>query len=204
MPKRKRRQRVTKYALLVVCEGEQTETNYFRSFNSDKIAVEAIPIVGQPVQIVQKAIGLQERRNYDEVWVVFDLDYNPSQGNKQFEQFNKALAKAKKNRLHIAYSIDCFELWFRLHYEQITGAISRKSLYKDLSKRWDINYEKNGKEHQFAKTIRNLLEDDEKADISKAIERAKKMFDLQKDLPLNERNPITTVHLLVERLLSFK
>lgn len=190
--------------MLIVCEGEQTENHYFRSFKSKRLHVDVRPYVGQPRQIALQAKTLRFRNAYDEVWVVFDLDYDASQGREQFQAFEKAVKMAKKEGCEVAYSIDAFELWFRLHYEQVSGPIGRKALYKDLSKRWEVNYAKNGKRADFAKSIPEKLAADEAADVMKAIERAKALFAERSQLPYAEQNPITTVHLLVERLLSFE
>lgn len=200
----KRKQRPTRYALLIVCEGEQTEKHYFQSFESDKLHLDVRPYVGQPRQIVLRAEALMARRSYDEVWVVFDLDFDASRGQEQYQEFEQAIKQAKKIGCEVAYTIDAFELWFRLHYERITTSVGRKALYKDLSKRWNVNYERDGKRADFAKSIPEKLSADEAADVEKAIERAAAMLEKRGDLPMAERNPITTVHLLVERLLSFK
>lgn len=190
--------------MLIVCEGEQTEKHYFQSFRSGKLHVDVQPYVGQPRQIVLRAEALQNRRDYDEVWVVFDLDFDSSRGLEQYQEFERAIELAKKKGCKVAYTIDAFELWFRLHYERITTSVGRKALYKDLSKRWKVNYERDGKRADFAKSIPEKLSADEAADVKKAIERAAAMLEKRGDLPMAERNPITTVHLLVERLLSFK
>ena len=198
------RKRSPRFAMLIVCEGEQTEKHYFQSFRSEKLHVDVQPYVGQPQQIVLQAEALQSRKTYDEVWVVFDMDFDASRGSEQYQEFEKAIKSAKKKGCEVAYTIDAFELWFRLHYERITTSVGRKSLYKDLSKRWNVNYERDGKRANFAKSIPEKLTADEAADVKKAIERAKAMFEKRGNLPMRERNPITTVHLLVERLLSFQ
>lgn len=199
----KRKQRPTRYALLIVCEGEQTEKHYFQSFKSDKLHLDVRPYVGQPRQIVLRAEALMARRSYDEVWVVFDLDYDATRGDEQYQEFTNALRLAKSKEIEVAYTIDAFELWFRLHYEQVSNGLSRKALYQDLSKRWDIKYEKDGKREAFAKNIFSKLAEDENADVKEAIKRAEKLLKARKNLPLKEQNPVTTVHLLVKKLLSF-
>ena len=192
-----------RYAILVVCEGEQTEKHYFNSFSSRKLHVNVQPYVGDPRQIVLRAELLKAKKAYDETWVVFDLDYNPSRGREQYNEFHQALALARKLDIGVAYSIDAFELWFRLHYESVSNGLSRKALYKDLSRRWGINYESDGKREQFAKSIFGRLAADEDADIELALQRAEKLWGRKQHLPIEEQNPITTVHLLVKKLLAF-
>jgi hypothetical protein len=100
-----------------VCEGEQTEKHYFQSFKSDKLHLDVRPHVGQPRQIVLRAEVLTARRAYDEVWVVFDLDHYATRGDEQYQDFTNAVKLAKSKKTEVAYTIDAFELWFRLHYE---------------------------------------------------------------------------------------
>jgi hypothetical protein len=76
-------------------------------------------------------------------------------------------------------------------------------LYRDLSKRWNIEYEKDGKREALAKGIFAKLAEDENADVKEAIRRAEKLLEASKGLPVKDQNPITTVHLLVKKLLSF-
>ncbi|MEM6770593.1 MAG: RloB family protein [Bacteroidota bacterium] len=199
---RRLKKHVQRIAFLIVCEGEQTEKHYFQSFRSKKVALDIRPFIGQPLQIVDRAVALGARRDYDEVWVVFDLDYDSSQGKEQYQAFERALKVAREEGVKVAYSIDAFELWFRLHYEAVTVGLTRKSLYKDLSKRWGINYESSGKQAAFAKTIFGKLAEDKDADVLAAIKRAEKLWEERQYLPIAEQNPITTVHLLVKRLLE--
>jgi hypothetical protein len=54
-----------------------------------------------------------------------------------------------------------------------------------------------------AKGIFAKLAEDENADVKEAIRRAEKLLEASKGLPVKDQNPITTVHLLVKKLLSF-
>ena len=61
-----------------------------------------------------------ERRNamtFDRVWVVFDKD--------DFDDFNAAIAKARKYGFKTAWTNEAFELWYILHFEYLDTAISR-------------------------------------------------------------------------------
>lgn len=51
--------------------------------------------------------------NWPQVWCLFDRD--------QHEDIPSAFAKAKREKLHVAYSHPCFELWRLLHYQNYTG-----------------------------------------------------------------------------------
>ena len=65
-----------------------------------------------------------------------------------------------------------------------------------------MNYVTEGKRRAFTRSIKQRLDDDVAADVRLAIERAERLYEERKDLPLRERNPITTVHWLVGNLLK--
>ena len=121
-------------------------------------------------------------------------------GKKEFADFDNAIEKAIAKNLKVAYSNDCFELWFYLHYEYTEQQHRRKFYYDSLSKKWNINYIKFGKTRKFCSEIYSLLENDDSASQHNAIQRAEKLLHQQKDLVYHEQNPVTTVHVLVEFL----
>ncbi len=191
----------SKRTFLILCEG-QTEADYFLAFSNERVAVTAHDLGCAGKSLVDCALQYRESGSFDEVWCVYDLDYNASEGGDQYHRFQESLDHAAANGISVAYSIDAFELWFRLHYEAVTGAIHREQLYADLGQRWDMNYVADGKRRSFTRTLKARLDDDPAADVQLAIERAKWLYEARKDLPLRERNPLTTVYLLVERLLD--
>ncbi len=193
------RRRGTRF--LILCEG-QTERLYFQSFRN--LGVEILPRDpgGDAEQLLQDAIKLSGEDDYDQIWLVFDLDYVPKQGARQFEKFSRVLDVAERNGIRTAYSVDAFELWFYLHYAYTEQRHDRKFYFDQLGKRWAMNYERDGKKKKFAATIRQLLTDDPDADEQRAIRRAKKLFDKFRNEPVSDRNPITTVYQLVEEILK--
>jgi hypothetical protein len=190
-----------KRAFLILCEG-QTEADYFLAFSNERVAVTAHDLGCAGKSLVDCALQYRDDGSFDEVWCVYDLDYNVSEGGDQYHRFQESLDYAAANDVLVAYSIDAFELWFRLHYEVVTGTIHRKQLYADLSQRWDMNYVAKGKRRAFTKTIKQRLDDDPLADVQLAIERAKGLYEEREGLPLREQNPITTVYRLVASLLK--
>ncbi|RZB17639.1 RloB domain-containing protein [Streptomyces sp. F001] len=67
------------------------------------------------VQRAAKKAGIEpEHWNWPQVWCLFDRD--------QHEDISTAFARAKKAKLHIAYSHPCFELWRLLHYQDYTSS----------------------------------------------------------------------------------
>lgn len=172
---------------LIVCEGEKTEPNYFRSFRVPKDVIDIYGLGDNTINLVNKAIELKKDDDYDQIWCVFDRNSFPAQN------FNAALTVATNNNIKVAYSNEAFELWYLLHFNYYDTAMPREDYKKKLSEQLGHNYEKNSEK------IYEELENKKHA----AIKNAKKLLE-QYSPPNPERdNPSTTVHLLVEQLNRF-
>lgn len=186
--------------ILIVCEGEKTEPNYFKSIvdllppNLVSVRIEGKGY--NTIDVVKYAIELGEKQkkdrlnpDFDEIWAVFDKDDFPNQ------RYNEAIALAKRNDVKVAYSNEAFELWYVLHFQFLHTGIGRKQYIKILKDKLG-SYEKN------AKSIYQLLQ--EKGDEERAIKWAKKLLkEIKQDNPALEL-PTTKVHILVEKLNRFK
>ena len=94
----KREKKIIRCSILVVCEGTKTEPNYFEAFAEIKqgVVVYDIEVKGLgrgTIDVVEKAIRLKNKNNYDRVWAVFDKDDFPA------KDFNKAIEMAQNNAL---------------------------------------------------------------------------------------------------------
>jgi hypothetical protein len=193
--KRRSSTREIKQLILIVCQGEQTEPNYFRSF---KVATAHIDIEFKhkdPKKLVDAALDLKKKNEknkiikYDQVWIVFDKD------DFSDENFNEAINYAKINGINTAYSNQAFEIWYLLHFNFVESSISRKDYIIKLSEYLGFPYEKNGKMYK------RLLDMQDRA-IANAEELFKKHA-LKNRTPAKS-DPSTTVHLLVKELNRFK
>ena len=187
----------TRRWFLIVCEGEKTEPNYFRSFPVDPTVIK-LDIKGEgknTKSLVEKAIEFKNDSESDETdrfWCVFDRDKNPKNPNDA-QNFNAALNIANNNGIKVAYSNDAFELWYLLHFHYYNTQISRKDYPDMLTELLGHKYQKN------SETIYEKLKDKQE----NAIKNAKRLLQ-EYDRPNPETdNPSTTVHLLVEELNSF-
>lgn len=86
----------------------------------------------------------------------------------------------------IIYSNESFELWYLLHLDYVTSALSRTQLITKLELKLGIEYKKN------SLSMYNMLHDMQQ----KAIDNAKRLQ--QSNLP--KINPCTNVDVLVEEL----
>ncbi len=131
--------REVRQRFLIVCEGEKTEPNYFKSFDLPKqlLQVTVHGVGANTVSLVRKTITLRDAGNYDQTWCVFDRDSFPA------SQFNQALALAEREGIKVAYSNEAFELWYLLHFHYYTAANTRVDYINSLSLLLSRRYEKN-------------------------------------------------------------
>ncbi|MEA5534858.1 RloB family protein [Crocosphaera sp. XPORK-15E] len=198
---------------LILCEGAETEPNYFKSFQQIGRDNQTVTIIIEPlgavgITVVTEAIKRkQQDGDYeeDEVWCVFDRDAKKENNNKQ--NFNEAIRLAFENKLNLAVSNDAFELWFLLHYEYYQSETHRSDLKEMLSenKRLGEKYEKNSenmyeklKDKQFdaikfAKKLWNSHKSNDN-------ENDEKELSVQESIERHNQNPSTTVYKLVEKL----
>ncbi|MCK9477838.1 MAG: RloB family protein [Candidatus Muirbacterium halophilum] len=121
--------------ILIVCGGEETEPNYFKSFpvKTEVVEVDIIPTNRDPLKVVEKAINLSDKSRksspYNQCWCVFDKD-----DFDKGDSFKKAIIKACQYNINIAYSIECFELWYLLHYDFLNTTIKREDYILKLNK----------------------------------------------------------------------
>jgi len=180
--------------ILIVCEGEKTEPNYFKAFPENPEVYDEIDVQGtgyNTVSLVKKAIQIKseaERKKepYIETWCVFDKD------SFSVEAFEKALALAakKENQIKCAYSIEAFEIWYMLHFEFYNTGLSRDQYKEKLSALLKKPYQKNSAE------MYSVLKNKQ----ANALKNAEKLYGIQSQKPIKEQNPVTTVFKLVARL----
>lgn len=192
-----------KQALLIVCEGSNTEVEYLRSIPAPHADITFIGGCGSKTSLVNEALKLAHRDTHKgkKVWCVYDLDYKGDQVGQK-EDFNSSIAKAESKGMKVAYSNDAFELWFVLHYKPIEQALLRFHYYEMLSELWNINYEKRGKEMDFCITIYDILSKDVRANQTLAIKRSKVLLQEHEYKPYAEQNPCTTIFKLIEVLIE--
>lgn len=186
--KRRGRSREPRQRFLIVCEGEQTEPNYFNELRvRGRIPGKVKGIGESPIRVVEYAIKLSKKGSYDQVWCVFDRDVFPE------KNFNAALRLAGQHHINVAYSNEAFELWYVLHFNYHQAASKRGSYAKMLTKLLKAPYEKN------LPDMHKRLETRQET----AIRNAEKLLS-KYDPPNPARdNPSTTVHWLVKELNRF-
>ncbi|MCK6695825.1 MAG: RloB family protein [Thermoanaerobaculia bacterium] len=107
--------RVQKPAILVVCEGINTEPGYFEKFRLTSATIEAVGEGYNTLSLVRRAEALKAKGDYEQVWCVFDKDDFPA------SDFNAAIQFAEQLGFGVAYSNQAFEYWLLLHFEDHQG-----------------------------------------------------------------------------------
>ncbi len=122
---RRKPTRNPKVRFTLFCEGRKTEPQYFKAlrsqYNGSLVSIQFGDKGRAPITLAEKALkfakstratkGGRGRRNlfeeHDEVWVVFDRD--------EHERFDEAVSLCEANRIGVARSNPCFEVWLILH-----------------------------------------------------------------------------------------
>jgi hypothetical protein len=151
--------------ILIVCEGEKTEPQYFNEIRIEyRLSTANVyvthPEGTSPRQIVEaaKEVFFQRERRFDEIYAVFDRD-----GHLRFDEAiqlaaslnNKLLSDEEEAVPFVAItSIPCFELWLLLHFQKVTHRIHRTTVVREL-KKYLPDYEK-GQGGHYARTKEHL------------------------------------------------
>ncbi len=187
---------------LLIVEGD-TEEKYFQHFRiSTGRNITNITNCGKKssksklVNIaIKQRVKYREQGHYDddtdETWVVFDRDKD-IQNQKDRDSFNQALELAKNNHIEVAYSNDSFELWFLLHFKDVSSEMDRNEI--------DAKLRKHLPRYQHG----NDVFDNINLYYPKAVERSKKLLEdaTNNGLLPADANPSTKVHLLTEKLIA--
>ena len=132
---------------LIVCEGEKTEPNYFQAIADQlpKDMVKRITIVGTGrstldlIAEARKEITKRENSggpDFYYVWLVFDKDdFSSEKFNEVINEANEMNKEASpengKPYWNCAWSNEAFELWYLLHFQELTGGPVSRTQYQE-------------------------------------------------------------------------
>lgn len=212
---RRQGNRPKRRSILIVCEGEKTEPNYFESFRKKLVGGEGdrIHVVGagdNTLGLVEKAKQLIEERccceepPFYHVWIVFDKDDFP---DSRFDNTVAAIqhedAKFKSGKYphwHAAWSNEAFELWYLLHFQEtLGGAMNRTSLCKLLSEYFKDEFGCTAGYRKNNPNVFELLY----SRMTTAIQRGERVFKQCAEKAPHACNPATRVFELVKQLQAY-
>jgi len=181
---------------LIVCEGKQTEPNYFKALKKQlPRGILNIDVLGTGAD-TQTIVNIAENKNiesketsrpYDKVWVVFDRDQFP------LDKFDNAIKSAEAKKIGCAWSNKAFELWYLLHFEYCVTKMSCKEYNKSLSNHLKSKYQKN--DPNMYEKLKSLQ--------GTAIKNSERLLKMHLGATPSRLNPATTVHLLVKELNKY-
>ncbi|WP_076466116.1 RloB family protein [Actinomyces mediterranea] len=116
----RRLRRTPKTSILIVTNGERTESSYLRRLKPearlrDDLAITIKTIHGDPKTVLSKLTSPHgDTSAYDEVWIVVDED-----GADRSGFVAEYRRRSRKGRWFAVVSRPCFEVWLIAHYEQV-------------------------------------------------------------------------------------
>jgi len=194
-------------SILIVCEGEKTEPEYFKDLKKQwKINPIQIHITGKcgsaPISVVERAeeILQETEMKFDQIWCVFDRDNHKSfdQAIDKAKTINENIRKNNEDNdvdniqtFNIAFSIPCFEIWFLLHFKYSAKPFNKGAeIIKEIKKQ-DKKYTKSKPNHEL---LFKKLED--------AIKNTDKLR--RSNIKSGRENPYTDIDLLVKEIQNIK
>ena len=199
--RRRRAMKAPYDVILIVCEGEKTEPNYFTELKKAlRLSNANVRICGRgsdPLSVVDFAIEtFRQEQEFDRVYCVFDRD--------RHTRYNEALDRVRRTRLGKGSkilaipSIPCFEFWLLLHFVYTTrpfdappGDSICSRVIEEL-KKYLPAYKKG--DQDIFDTIQDKLDN--------AITNARKVEQFHQTSGTD--NPSTLVHSMVEYLRDLK
>lgn len=212
--KKKRKQEyleLKKYRYYIFCEGQQTEPQYFNGFKKiieenpvykDMVLIEIEPCQAETMRVIGMAEKYVKKNKIEkgQIWCVYDKDSFPS------EHFNSVIERAENlNRqntelqYHAAWSNECIEFWFLLHFAYYTANNHRADYCSFLNDKF--NELGIGKYHKKMENIFEILT--EKGNPKLAIRYARRIIEDGKNKTAAEIAPGTKVYKLVEELAKY-
>lgn len=146
--KKKRRQEyleMKQHRYYIFCEGQQTEPLYFSAFKKlieenpiykDMVLIEIEPCQAETMRVIGMAEEYVKKNKIlkGQIWCVYDKDSFPP------ERFNGVVERAESlNKInpevqyHTAWSNECIEFWFLLHFAYYTANNHRSEYIKFLN-----------------------------------------------------------------------
>jgi hypothetical protein len=128
--------RAPKARMVLVCEGQNTEPDYFRALKENlskrSLDIILVPAAGVPMTLAKAA--LEEARKLknsvgtdgDRVCAIFDRDEHP--------RFEEAIAFCIRHRIMVGYTNPCFELWLIWHLENYGANAHRHEVQKAFAR----------------------------------------------------------------------
>ena len=212
--KKKRRQEYLekkKYRYYIFCEGEQTEPQYFAGFKKliednpiyrDMVLIEIEPCAAETMRVIGAAEKYVKKNCIvkGQIWCVYDKDsFLAKDFNGVVERADNLNRENSELQYHCAWSNECIEFWFLLHFVYYTANNHRNEYISFLDDRFrELGI---GKYQKNRNDIFEVLT--EKGNPKLAIRYAKRIIKDGQGKTPTEIAPGTKVYELVEELVKY-
>lgn len=199
------------YRYYIFCEGQQTEPLYFGAFKKlieenpiykDMVMIEIEPCQAETMRVIGMAEEYVKKNaiTKGQIWCVYDKDgFPPERFNGVVERTETLNKDNPELQYHAAWSNECIELWFILHFVFYTANNHRSEYIDFLNKKFEElgigKYQKN------MPNIFDILL--EHGDSKLAIRYAKRIIKDNEGKTPTEIAPGTKVYELVEELAKY-
>lgn len=210
-PRRIEHLETIKEKIYIFCEGAKTEPFYFEGFKKaiksnvayrDLVHIHVEGVGAETLRVIRAAeayVRANKLKNAT-VWCVYDKDSFPDQDfNAVSERANTLNHQQSNVAYNVAWSNQCIEYWFVLHFSFYDSDNDRKYYRDFLHKKFGElgwrRYEKNNEELFKVMT--------EKGNPKQAIRWAEQRLKACSGLTDAESVPATKIHLLVKKLALY-
>lgn len=214
MWRRKRQQgylEMKEYRYYIFCEGLQTEPLYFQGFKRlieenpiyrEMVLIEIEPCGAETLRVIHQAERYVKENQISkgQIWCVYDKDSFPPEHFNEVSARARELNKRSANlQYHTAWSNECVEFWFILHFAYYTSNNHRSEYIRFLNDQ----FEKLGK-NKYQKNMKDTFEIlMNNGDPKLAIRYAKRIIEENQGKTPTDVAPGTKVYELVEELAKY-
>lgn len=200
-----------KYRYYIFCEGEQTEPQYFAGFKrliednpiyKDMVLIEIEPCGAETMRVIGRAEEYVRQNSITrgQIWCVYDKDSFPAKDfNGVSERAEVLNGENPEVQYHAAWSNECIEFWFLLHFAYYVSNNHRTDYIRFLNEKFAEL--KIGKYQKNMGNIFEILLEHGNAKL--AIRYAKRIMKEGKGKTPTEIAPATRVYDLVEELAKY-
>ena len=212
--KKQRRQEyleMKQYRYYIFCEGQQTEPLYFAGFKKlieenpiykDMVLIEIEPCQAETMRVIGMAEDYVRRNKIKkgQIWCVYDKDSFPAERFNGVSERAESLNKENPElQYHTAWSNECIEFWFLLHFTYYTSNNRRSEYGAFLDKKFK-ELGMDGYHKKMPEIFDILLE---KGNPKLAIRYAKRIMKDGEGKAPTDIAPGTKVYELVEELAKY-
>jgi hypothetical protein len=189
--------REPKARMVLVCEGKNTEPEYFRAlkrfYAKKSLDIVTVPAAGVPMTLAnrarEEARGLKNSvsTKKDAVCAIFDRDEHP--------KFEEAIAFCQRNGILVGYTNPCFELWLIWHFENFGATCHRHDVQKRFATLAPEYHPTANKTADFSKLM---------SGIDDAALRSQHHYEARENEGALYSAPSSLMHKIIERIKEFE